>query len=48
MALEVGTDGILDGQAKVEGVEGIWMHLTQNVNVSLIWILFSQTYYFFP
>src|ERR1700723_492518 len=32
-AREVGTDGKLGGQAEVEGVEGIWKDLTQNVNV---------------
>lgn len=34
MALEVGTQGILGGQAVVEGVEGVWDDLTTNVNVS--------------
>jgi osomolarity two-component system sensor histidine kinase NIK1 len=33
MALEVGTQGILGGQAKVEGVQGTWADLTRNVNV---------------
>lgn len=32
MALEVGTEGILGGQAKVDGVEGVWEDLTDNVN----------------
>ena len=32
MAKEVGTEGILGGQAKVEGVAGIWKELTDNVN----------------
>ena len=32
VALEVGTLGILGGQAKVEGVEGVWDDLTTNVN----------------
>ena len=32
VAREVGTDGKLGGQAEVEGVEGIWRDLTQNVN----------------
>ncbi|HEY6298074.1 MAG TPA: HAMP domain-containing protein [Candidatus Binatus sp.] len=32
VAREVGTDGKLGGQAEVEGVEGIWKDLTQNVN----------------
>jgi methyl-accepting chemotaxis protein len=33
VALEVGTQGILGGQAKVAGVEGTWLDLTNNVNV---------------
>jgi signal transduction histidine kinase/HAMP domain-containing protein/CheY-like chemotaxis protein len=32
VAREVGTDGILGGQAEVEGVSGTWKRLTQNVN----------------
>ncbi|KAK4688001.1 osomolarity two-component system, sensor histidine kinase NIK1, partial [Tremellales sp. Uapishka_1] len=32
VALEVGTQGILGGQAVVEGVEGTWADLTTNVN----------------
>ncbi|MBV0890826.1 HAMP domain-containing protein [Paracoccus sp. Z118] len=32
VAREVGTDGILGGQAEVEGVAGTWRKLTQNVN----------------
>ncbi|KZT60565.1 hypothetical protein CALCODRAFT_465400 [Calocera cornea HHB12733] len=32
VALEVGTKGILGGQAKVEGVQGTWADLTTNVN----------------
>ncbi|KIY49681.1 hypothetical protein FISHEDRAFT_40420 [Fistulina hepatica ATCC 64428] len=32
VALEVGTQGILGGQAKVEGVQGTWEDLTRNVN----------------
>lgn len=36
VALEVGTQGILGGQAKVEGVQGTWADLTRNVNVSCI------------
>ncbi len=35
VALEVGTQGILGGQAVVDGVEGVWEDLTTNVNVSL-------------
>ena len=33
VAREVGTDGVLGGQAKVENVEGKWAELTNNVNV---------------
>ncbi|KAK5938300.1 histidine kinase osmosensor [Knufia obscura] len=33
VAREVGTDGVLGGQAKIEGVRGIWKELTENVNV---------------
>jgi HAMP domain-containing protein/signal transduction histidine kinase/CheY-like chemotaxis protein len=32
VAREVGTDGILGGQAQVEGVSGTWRGLTDNVN----------------
>src|SRR5690348_17893405 len=32
VALEVGTQGKLGGQAQVKGVEGIWKDLTDNVN----------------
>ncbi len=32
MAREVGTDGVLGGQAVVRDVAGIWLELTQNVN----------------
>src|SRR5690606_33805557 len=32
VAREVGTEGRLGGQAKVEGVGGIWKDLTDNVN----------------
>lgn len=35
VALEVGTQGILGGQAVVDGVEGVWADLTTNVNVSM-------------
>jgi osomolarity two-component system sensor histidine kinase NIK1 len=34
VALEVGTKGILGGQAQVPGVQGTWANLTNNVNVS--------------
>jgi osomolarity two-component system sensor histidine kinase NIK1 len=33
VALEVGTKGILGGQANVPGVQGTWEQLTINVNV---------------
>ncbi|KAI9728303.1 MAG: histidine kinase osmosensor [Cirrosporium novae-zelandiae] len=33
VAREVGTDGVLGGQAKVDDVEGKWEDLTNNVNV---------------
>ncbi|MFC5826402.1 response regulator [Nonomuraea insulae] len=32
VAREVGTDGVLGGQADVEGVSGTWKQLTENVN----------------
>src|SRR6202044_455645 len=32
VALEVGTDGKLGGQAQVKGVGGVWKALTDNVN----------------
>lgn len=36
VAQEVGTQGILGGQAVVQGAEGTWDHLTRNVNVRLL------------
>eukprot|EP00029_Vermamoeba_vermiformis_P005710 TRINITY_DN205_c0_g1_i12.p1 TRINITY_DN205_c0_g1~~TRINITY_DN205_c0_g1_i12.p1 ORF type:complete len:243 (+),score=58.72 TRINITY_DN205_c0_g1_i12:85-729(+) len=33
VALEVGTQGKLGGQANVKGVDGIWKDLTDNVNI---------------
>jgi HAMP domain-containing protein len=33
VAREVGTEGKLGGQARVEGVAGIWKDLTDNVNL---------------
>ena len=33
VAREVGTEGILGGQAQITGVHGIWKELTENVNV---------------
>lgn len=32
VALEVGTDGILGGQARIQGVSGVWLDLTASVN----------------
>ena len=32
LAKDVGTDGMLGGQAVVHGIEGTWKHLTDNVN----------------
>jgi osomolarity two-component system, sensor histidine kinase NIK1 len=32
VAREVGTEGRLGGQAKIDGVEGTWKELTDNVN----------------
>ncbi|HEY8407343.1 MAG TPA: HAMP domain-containing protein [Gaiellaceae bacterium] len=32
VAREVGTEGVLGGQAQVEGVSGVWRDLTENVN----------------
>ncbi len=33
VAREVGTEGLLGGQARVEGVSGTWLDLTNNVNL---------------
>src|SRR4051812_32920822 len=33
VALEVGTEGKLGGQAQVPGVDGTWKYLTDNVNI---------------
>ena len=33
VAKEVGTDGVLGGQAQIEGVSGTWKDLTNNVNL---------------
>ena len=43
VALEVGTQGILGGQARVEGVQGTWADLTRNVNVSDICALYIHS-----
>ncbi|KAJ5485598.1 Histidine protein kinase NIK1 [Penicillium diatomitis] len=32
VAREVGTEGVLGGQANIEGIQGIWQELTVNVN----------------
>jgi len=32
VSLEVGTDGILGGQARIKGVSGVWLELTSSVN----------------
>jgi osomolarity two-component system sensor histidine kinase NIK1 len=39
VALEVGTHGILGGEAMVPGVQGTWAGLTNNVNVSALIIV---------
>ena len=33
VAREVGTEGVLGGQAEVRGVSGVWRELTDNVNL---------------
>lgn len=42
VAFEVGTDGILGGQAQVDGVQGTWATLTDNVNVRHLFGLFCS------
>lgn len=32
VAFDVGTEGVLGGQAKIDGVQGVWSELTTNVN----------------
>ena len=32
VAFDVGTEGVLGGQAKIDGVKGVWSQLTTNVN----------------
>ena len=39
VALEIGTQGILGGQAEVDGVQGTWADLTCNVNVRFLSVL---------
>src|SRR5258705_10882828 len=41
VAREVGSEGILGGQARVEGVSGVWADLTDNVNF-MAWDLTTQ------
>ena len=42
VALEVGTEGILGGQATVEGAQGTWADLATNVNVRMLSYLILQ------
>jgi len=44
VALEVRAQGILGGQAKVEGVQGTWADLTRNVNVRFLVLLTHLTH----
>ena len=44
VALEVRAQGILDGQAKVEGVQGTWADLTRNVNIHFLVLLTLLTH----
>lgn len=44
VALEVGTQGILGGQARVEGVQGTWADLTRNVNVRAVFIVLASAF----
>jgi methyl-accepting chemotaxis protein len=39
VAVEVGTEGKLGGQAEVEGVQGTWKDLTDNVNVRCLLVV---------
>jgi osomolarity two-component system sensor histidine kinase NIK1 len=43
VAREVGTEGILGGQAQIEGVDGTWKELTDNGASSLIWFFWVAT-----
>jgi osomolarity two-component system, sensor histidine kinase NIK1 len=40
VALEVGTQGVLGGQARVEGVQGTWADLTRNINICIVSVFF--------
>jgi len=44
VALEVRAQGILGGQAKVEGVQGTWADLTRNVNIHFLVLLTLLTH----
>ena len=44
VALEVRAQGILGGQAKVEGVQGTWADLTRNVNIHFLILLTLLTH----
>lgn len=41
VAREVGTEGRLGGQARIAGVEGTWMELTNNGSLKFLPILFG-------
>jgi len=49
VAREVGTEGRLGGQAKIAGVEGTWMELTNNgiCNIYTFYIFASFHFFFF-
>jgi methyl-accepting chemotaxis protein len=42
VALDVGTKGLLGGQAQVQGVKGTWADLTTNVNARICTIHLMQ------
>lgn len=44
VTLEVGSQGILGGQAHVPDVEGVWLELTRNVRHSPVLCPFSGTF----
>lgn len=41
VAREVGTEGRLGGQARIAGVEGTWMELTNNGSLEFLPLLFG-------
>jgi HAMP domain-containing protein len=43
VTLEVGSQGILGGQAHVPDVEGVWLELTRNVRHSFLFLYFLLT-----